>query len=466
MNVLEFMKNPDLCGGSFTGDSWQAWEAVLSGAFALPMDDDTLEKFKALAGDREPPAERVRELWVIAGRRSAKSHVASAIAVYLATVGVELENLTERLSIGERGVIAVIANTKEQAGVAFGYMRGLFEYSPALSSMVTRYTTDSIELNNRVTIRVTAASYRTVRSATLLAVLFDEAAFFRSESTALPDEELYRAAVPGLATTGGLLIGISSPYAKRGLMYRKFQKHYGKNDDVLFVKGGTKDFNPTLDKSVIDRDLEQDPEAAAAEWLGEFRSDIASFIDRELISELMRSKPVELPFDRSKTYVGFADPAGGGKDTYTLAIGHREPDGSVVVDVLRGMKGQPAEITAVYAELLKEYKVRLIHSDGYAGSWPADEFKKHGITLVKSDEFRTGLYQFALPVLNTGRVELPPSQTLLNEFANLERRIRPSGQMVIDHPKGLHDDHANAVAGLIYVASKKRQPTSSVRIAF
>lgn len=67
MNILEVMASPELFGETFAGESWEAWRAVLSGAFALPMDDDRLAKFKDLSGDREPPSERVRELWCIAG---------------------------------------------------------------------------------------------------------------------------------------------------------------------------------------------------------------------------------------------------------------------------------------------------------------------------------------------------------------------------------------------------------------
>ena len=277
--------------------------------------------------------------------------------------------------------------------------------------------------------------------------------------------EIYRAAVPALATTGGMMIIISSPYSKKGLVYNRYQKHYGKDGDVLVIKGGTKDFNPTIDKSVIEEAMQDDPEAAASEWLGEFRNDISAFIDRDLLQDLTRTKPLHLPYFNKHRYQCFIDPAGGGKDEFCLAIGHRE-DEKVIVDVLMAKHGSPAAIAAEYAEVMKQYRIATAISDRYAGEWPATEFQRHKVRLQYSELNRSQLYQNALPMLNTGRVELPPDQKLLNQFAGLERRTSRSGTDKIDHPVGGADDRANAVAGLMYVVLKRPNPTSSVRIAF
>ena len=175
MNVLEFMRNHELCGDSFIGDSWRTWDTVTAAAFGLPLDDDEQDVFKRLAGGRKPPTSRVRELVCIIGRRGAKTQRAAAMAVYLGTVGATLDGLTDKLSTGERGVIALVATDRNQAAVAFNYIRGMFEASPALASMVARTTADSIELRNRVTIQVVTASYRAIRGKSLLAGILDEA---------------------------------------------------------------------------------------------------------------------------------------------------------------------------------------------------------------------------------------------------------------------------------------------------
>jgi hypothetical protein len=448
VNIVDFIESPQLTPGSFEGDSWEPWKAVLSGAFGLPMNSKRLATFDRLAGGRPAPTRRVRELWVVAGRRSAKSNTSAAVAVYLATVGAELDGLLTKLKPGERGVVNIIAVDREQAKVAFGYVAGIIEASPLLSRMVTKKGAEFIDLNNRVTIEVATNSFKAVRGRTLLASILDECAFYRDEASATPDVELYRAIVPGLATTGGLLIGISSPYARKGLLYNKHKRHFGQDSDVLVIQGGTQQFNPTIDARVIEEALEDDPAGAKSEWLGHFRDDVSDFLTRDVVDAAARPSPLELPPVNRCRYFGFVDPAGGGKDEFTVGIGHVE-DGCTVVDVVRGRRGTPANIVEEYAALLKEYRISRATSDRYAGQWPVDEFKKHGITVEQSAKPKSQMYMDALSAFNSGQVQIPPCDKLLTQLAALERRTSRGGQDSIDHPPGGHDDRANVVAGLL-----------------
>ena len=140
-------------------------------------------------------------------------------------------------------------------------------------------------------------SYRTVRGKTLLCAIFDEVAIWRDADSALPDIETYRAVLPSLVTTNGMLIGISSPYRKTGLLYQKHRDHFGQDsDDVLVVQAPSRVFNPTLDEQIIAAAISADPEAAIAEWEGGFRSDISSFLGDEIIERAVDySRPLELP---------------------------------------------------------------------------------------------------------------------------------------------------------------------------
>jgi hypothetical protein len=56
------------------------------------------------------------------------------------------------------------------------------------------------------------------------------------------------------------------------------------------------------------------------------------------------------------------------------------------------------------------------------------------------------VYLRLLPLLTTGRIELPPDQMLRSEMLGLERRTSRSGRDTVDHRPGAHDDLANAVA--------------------
>jgi hypothetical protein len=67
--------------------------------------------------------------------------------------------------------------------------------------------------------------------------------------------------------TEAMLIGLTSVYARRGEVWRMFEKHFGRSEsaDILVVNGSTRTMNPTIDETVMARTYEDDPIAAAAE---------------------------------------------------------------------------------------------------------------------------------------------------------------------------------------------------------
>jgi hypothetical protein len=231
------------------------------------------------------------------------------------------------------------------------------EASPVLAREVKALKRHEIEL--RITIAVHSNSYRTVRGRTLVAAIFDETAFWRDESTATLDTEVYTAVLPALATTGGMLNGISTPYRKIGLLHQKWRDHFGVNDDdVLVVQGVSSVFNPSLNDAMLAAQRAADPTAASAEWDAAFRSDISAFLDDELIDAAIdHGRPLELPPVEGVVYRAFVDAAGGGPDSYAVAIGHREGD-TCVVDVVRGTSGKfdPQSVTREYAALCRDYR--------------------------------------------------------------------------------------------------------------
>ncbi len=89
--------------------------------------------------------------------------------------------------------------------------------------MIESVTAHEIRLTNGVFIAVHSDSYRSVRGRTLLACIFDEIALWRDDTSANPDIETYRAVLPSLARTGGMLLGISTPYRCTGLLHTKFR---------------------------------------------------------------------------------------------------------------------------------------------------------------------------------------------------------------------------------------------------
>jgi hypothetical protein len=60
-----------------------------------------------------------------------------------------------------------------------------------------------------------------------------------------------------------------------------------------------------------------------------------------------------------------------------------------------------------------------------------------------------------VPIITSKRVELPDNVRLVNQLVALERRTSLTGKDSIDHPRGLHDDLANAVADVCDVVARE-----------
>ena len=254
-----------------------------------------------------------------------------------------------------------------------------------------------------------------------------------------------------------MLIGISTPYRKLGLLHQKHRDHFGQDDnEILVVQGTHAQFNPTLSEQTISAQRQADPAGAISEWDAEFRSDISAFLSDELIeASINYGRPLELPPQSGVTYKCFVDASAGRGDAYTVAIGHRDK-GRLVIDAVRGQHvpfGQhsfdPMQATKQFADLCKEYRIGTAIGDNFAGGWVSEAWRKHLISYIKSELTKSEIYLEVLPLFTRGLVSLPDHARLLKELRLLERRVHRSGKDSVDHGRSGHDDYANAVCGCL-----------------
>jgi len=455
-NVLAMIADefPDL-----QGESWWPWRTYLKIVNALPLDARELTFAQAHTGRTVMPTTPVRRIYCGAGRRGGKSLIDAVQAVFHA-----VKARTWTLAPGEWSTIPIIAADRTQATVIYGYVRGLLQSSATLSPLIVgKPTKDRITLSNRTVIRIFTASFKTSRGYSLAAAVGDEVAFWESSETSTnPDKEIVNALKPGLLSTRGPLIITSTPYSRRGVLYEGFKSYFGQDGaDGLYWKASSLDMNPLLDPAEIQAAFEEDPEAAAAEYGGEFRSDLVSFISEELIAAVVVPGRGDLPYNPKHKYAAFADPSGGsiGGDSYALAIGHTEGDVHVVDCIREAVPPfSPEGVTASHAEVCQMYHVREVTGDRYAAEWPVQAWRDHGgITYRQSEDPKSDLYLAALPVLTSGKAELPESKRLIAQLRGLERRTARSGKDSIDHAPRGRDDLSNVVAGLIALLQRKRR---------
>jgi phage terminase large subunit-like protein len=210
--IRRALGDPNLLGRALAGDSWAPWRTLLIAAMGEELADEERELFKQLTGREHEPGRRVDELVLVVGRKGGKTRCMALLAVYLAT----LVDHRAALSVGERGVVLVVAQSQAVAKVLLRYAEGIIRQSPLLRSLVVNHTQDSIELKSGITIEVRPCNYKSLRGPTYCAALCDEAAFWFVDSEAAnPDTEVIAAIKPALGLTHGLLTIASSPYAKK-----------------------------------------------------------------------------------------------------------------------------------------------------------------------------------------------------------------------------------------------------------
>lgn len=451
MTIIDACRDRALFGAWFFSSSWAAWLAFLAALFGLDLDDAGLDLYRRCTSRTTAPTAPAREGWVIVGRRGGKSRIAALIAVYLAC----FRDYRSMLSPGEVATVMVIAADRRQARVVFRYVRAFLRDVPMLARMIESETRESITLNNGASIEIHTASYRSTRGYTCAAVIADECAFWPTdEAGANPDVEILAALRPSLATLpGAMLLAISSPYARRGALWQAYRRHHGVDGSpVLTWQADTATMNPCVDAQVIADAYAEDEAAASAEYGAEFRRDVESFVSAEAIDGVTIPGRLELPPTTEHRFFAFTDPAGGsGADSFTLAIAHRDKDGLAVLDLAREIRPpfSPEAAAEEFAKVLRQYGCTSVTGDRYAGEWPRERFRKHGITYQLSDRPKSDIYRDALPLLTSGKAELLDLARLRSQLLGLERRTSRAGKDSIDSgPRG-HEDLANSACGAL-----------------
>lgn len=463
ITVVEAMEDPNLFCGLFTpAEDWRAWRVALKALFALPMDEDELVLFRECTGREVPPAEPSAEAYWIIGRRGGKSRVAALVAVYLAL----FKDYSHVLVPGEPGVVLVVAQDVPSGDIILGYVRALLASVPEVQGLVLSDIDGEIMLANGTTVSVRAANYRAVRSRTYIGALADEACFWWvARDSANPDVEVLGAIRPGLATTGGPLVVLSSPFSEEGAVWEAHRDHYGKTGLVegvgpegepvtaprpLIWQAPTLRMNPNNKalRARVRAAYATDPGAASAEYGGLFRQVTEGFLPKELIAAAVATGVEALPYHPSYPHRAAFDPASGtGADSATLSIA-RLVDGVSELALLKEWRPpfDPAEAIREAAGLIKSYSLTAVSGDRWAKGLVSDLFVQNGVAYQFTDRSTSQFYSQLPPLLASRAVRLLDSERLVRQMAALRRKLGSQGQEQVTHPGKAHDDCANSAA--------------------
>lgn len=463
MNIVQAIQDPNLFRPYLEGrnpdlSSWHNWLVCLRVVYGLPVRRTRdLELVRQCTG-RDPaqlPKDGFSTVLLLVGRRGGKSRIAGLLGAYESS----LSGREQLLSPGEIPMVAITSPTREQSTIIKSYCRAALG-SPMLEAEVANEGKQGFELNNGVTVRIMTGDFRSVRGFTQLMVVVDELCYFgyTEESKVKSDTELIRAIRPALLTTRGKLVCVSTKYAPKGWAYGQCKRHWGNDTSRTLVwDAGSRVMNPTLSQEDIDEAMEEDPEAARAEYLNLWREDVAVYLPREVVEACVVAGRLQVLPARNIRYVAFADVSGGRADSAALAIGHRAGR-KIVLDLVREYKPpfSPYEVVGQMVQELRPYNVRLVTGDRYAAEYTVQAFRSHHIMYRPSDKTKSELYLEAIGPLCSGEMELLDNERLVTQLSGLERRARSGGKDMIDHGPGQHDESTRFFGGTKHLTGKSR----------
>ncbi len=455
IDIIQAIKDPNIFGDDLS----PAQEAGLRTLYGLPIPSDQAALVRRCTGFPPRKPKEFREGAFICGRRAGKSdRIAANIALY------ESFFRKHKLSAGERGVVLLLAQNMRQAKVVRGYIEGKIERSPILSGHVDSSRANEIDLDNKITISIHPASFRSIRGLSVVCCICDEIAFWWTEGYANPDVEVLRAVRPSMATfPNAKLVMASSPYAMNGILYDAWRNRK-KDKNVLVWHAPTMLMNPAVPKRFLENEKKRDPENYRREYGAEFSEAVSAFIPAEAIQACVVEGRTSVSPSRNR-YCAAIDAAFKG-DKFTFAISHREGrTGMVVVDHLQGWQGsrsEPVRLGFVIPEIksvLQRFGVGRVYGDQFGAEPLKQSFGAAGIRFEEvtfTQNSKADIFGLLRNLIINQKIELLDHKDSLRELRGLEVELLPGGNARIGHGRQGHDDYADSLALAVHQLSKMK----------
>ncbi|MBI5531510.1 MAG: hypothetical protein HY898_02265 [Deltaproteobacteria bacterium] len=448
-----------------------AQRTVLKSFWGEPLDADELAMFRTLTGNEraKPNPGGTREAWVCAGRRGGKT---TRIAAPCAVAAALDTSLRVGLAPGERLRILTIAPTIEHTRQDFHAIKGLLA---VLGIPHTARDGDlEIELSGApVLFQSAVATALGPRSGTAGFVVIDEAALLPTTPEAVGyDKDVIASVKPALATTGGRLLVLSSPWAQAGEHYRLTVKERGKaTARRVSFWGPTWIWNPSLTEAMT-HELEEDLRRWQREYAALAGATEDSYFAPTDIDAVVDTGVRERPPVPGQRYAAGLDVAFR-RDRTVLTIGHREyraqlsapPLDVIVVDLIRVWKPTPGvpldfdKLMAEVAAIVHRYRDPKVGRDAFASDAVLSALKQRGIAsaeLSMAPASQALRFDMLAQRIATSRFRLVDEPIAIEELKGLRVKLHAGGRIEIAAPNrsGAHDDCADSIALMVELAAK------------
>jgi hypothetical protein len=188
-----------------------------------------------------------------------------------------------------------VATTDDQSDAIYGRMLSLARQCPYLRDRILHNTKDYFDVQTDADIKVPGKAAASIvartgncsssglRGKNAIIVNMDECAFFIDNGGRSSGDEVYKALKPSLASFGndGKMFLLSSPYAKFGKFYDRYNESFEEPDDTLMFKMYTSMVNPTIQTQILKAARRRDRVAFLQEFGAEFSNSVSVWIDDE-----------------------------------------------------------------------------------------------------------------------------------------------------------------------------------------
>jgi len=326
-------------------------------------------------------------------------------------------------------------------------------------------------LHNGNAIKIASANFRTLRGPKYKVVVVDESCFYYSdnpeEGGSNPLPYILDSIVRGMvATAHPLLLLLSTPWTKSGVMYEHFRDRDATPGRIVW-RAPTLTMNPYANCELMERHRRDRGENFyKREYLAEFSEDSFAYIESADVDAAIAAGTSCFPPTPNVRYCMGLDP-GRRRDHFGCAVAHRDGD-TIVVDWCKEWK--PGLFGLKYADVLpqiwataRQYHIHKIASDqtdfgGLEASIPT----VNGVAEFEMERVMTGgqsgaeLSDVTHALFASRKLVLPDQSGLAEEFKRLADYLTQGGARDIRAKRG-HDDRSRAVMLAVFQAFKQPQ---------